>query len=318
MKLHPHLRRAPSRSPEAGYFLIVIMLFLTLLAISLTVAATPIAQQIRREREIELIHRGRQYARAIRLFYRKFGRYPGRLEELENTNNIRFLRKRYKDPITASGFRLIHYGEAQSLMASSGPVMPGATTPGGTPGNPSATNPFASTFGSVMAGSSPPGGSTAAPASGVAASTGTSTTAGQTTTTSGSSQSGSTSDSSNTFFTSGSSSGSSSTSSQPGTPAGQMGILPGGTAFGGGAIVGVGSTSPKQSIKELNQKNHYKDWEFVYDPTLDLSMAQQVVGAPGQNPLAPGMQPQTGFGRSGGPPGMTPTPQPAPAPTAPH
>lgn len=309
MKVHPYLRRTPT-SPEAGYFLIVIMLFLTLLAISLTVAVSPIAQQIRREREIELIHRGRQYARAIRLFYRKFGRYPGRIEELENTNNLRFLRKRYKDPVTGNAFRLIHYGEAQSLMARSGPVMPGATTPGGTSGNPSATNPFASTFSSVMSGSSP-GGSNP---SGAAAGTTSSPTAGQsTTTTTDSSQSGSTSGSS-TFFSSGSSSGSSSTSSQPGTPAGQMGILPGGAGFGGGAIVGVASTSPKQSIKELNQKNHYKDWEFVYDPTLDLSMAQQVIGAPGQNPLAPGMQPQTGFGQPGGNPGMTPTPQPAPTP----
>jgi len=73
--------------------------------------------------------------------------------------------------------------------------------------------------------------------------------------------------------------------------------------------VGVASTSKKASIKELNTKNHYNDWEFVYDPRLDLTMAQPLAGVPGQNPLAPGvqapgMQPSTS---SPGVPGMQPT-----------
>ncbi len=46
-----------------------------------------------------MIHRGVQYSRAIRTYYKKFGRYPTKLEDLDNTNNMRYLRKHYKDPM---------------------------------------------------------------------------------------------------------------------------------------------------------------------------------------------------------------------------
>src|SRR5437667_12888246 len=36
-----------------------------------------------------------------------------RVEELENTNNMRFLRKRYKDPVTGQDFKVLHLGEVQ-------------------------------------------------------------------------------------------------------------------------------------------------------------------------------------------------------------
>ena len=42
-----------------------------------------IGQQIKRDREEELCHRGTAYMRAIQHFYKKFGRYPTRMEELE-------------------------------------------------------------------------------------------------------------------------------------------------------------------------------------------------------------------------------------------
>ena len=74
---------------------------------------------MKRDREEEMIHRGVQYSRAIRRYVKKTGRYPTRLEELENTNNIRFLRKRYKDPITGKDFKLLHVGEVQ-LTSSAG------------------------------------------------------------------------------------------------------------------------------------------------------------------------------------------------------
>src|SRR6202042_3319149 len=56
-----------------------------------------------------LIERGEQYKRAIQVFVRKMNRYPATIEELESTNNIRFLRKRYLDPMTGKDkWRLIH------------------------------------------------------------------------------------------------------------------------------------------------------------------------------------------------------------------
>jgi hypothetical protein len=39
--------------------------------------------------------------------------------------------------------------------------------------------------------------------------------------------------------------------------------------FGGGPIVGVASTSKKKSIRVFNKKDHYKDWQFIYDPSSD-------------------------------------------------
>ncbi len=91
----------------------MLMLFVALLAIAAGALAPSIAFRVKRDREEEMIHRGTQYSRAIRRFVKKTGRYPTRLEELENTNNIRFLRKRYKDPITGKDFKLLHVGEVQ-------------------------------------------------------------------------------------------------------------------------------------------------------------------------------------------------------------
>jgi len=74
----------------------------------------PPTKKIKREKEDELYHRGMDHAIAIKRFVHKMGRYPASLEQLEDTNHIRFLRKRYKDPMTPEGeWRLVHVGEAQ-------------------------------------------------------------------------------------------------------------------------------------------------------------------------------------------------------------
>ncbi len=66
---------------------------------------------------METIHRGNQYVRAIQLYYRKVGHYPGNMEQLEKTNNMRFLRQRYVDPMTGKqDWRLIHVGEAKTTV----------------------------------------------------------------------------------------------------------------------------------------------------------------------------------------------------------
>jgi len=67
---------------------------------------------IERDREVEMVHRGKQYVRAIKLYYKKFGAYPPNMDALVKTNQIRFLRKRYKDPMTGKDdWRIIHVGE---------------------------------------------------------------------------------------------------------------------------------------------------------------------------------------------------------------
>src|SRR4051794_35477208 len=98
-----------------------------LIAVSITLPA--IGTQIKRDREEELVHRGKQYERAIQLYFRKFGRYPSNLEQLENTNNIRFLRKKYVDPITGKDeWKIIHFGEA--LPKQPPPYLPNSRPAG--------------------------------------------------------------------------------------------------------------------------------------------------------------------------------------------
>src|ERR1700694_3509944 len=116
---------------QRGYMLITLMLALALIAIGLLSVLPEIGQQIRRDREEEMRHRGTAYMRAIQHFYKKFGRYPMRVEELENTNNLRFIRKRYKDPINrdAAGherdFKVLHQTD---ISLNNGPVL--GPTPG--------------------------------------------------------------------------------------------------------------------------------------------------------------------------------------------
>src|SRR3989442_6193237 len=125
--------RSPKRRSEQGYILLMLMLFITLLAIGAAAVAPSIAFQVKRDREEEMIHRGVQYSRAVRRYVKKFGRYPTRLEELEDTNNLRFLRRRYKDPITGQDFKLLHLGEIKVNFRAGGS---GATFPGAHPGGP--------------------------------------------------------------------------------------------------------------------------------------------------------------------------------------
>jgi hypothetical protein len=94
-----------------GYVLLVFALFSALLVISLYRMLPQYVFEGQRIKEEELIFRGQQYQRGIQLFVRKFGRYPASLEELEDTNQIRFVRQLYPDPMTEEGeWRLVHMG----------------------------------------------------------------------------------------------------------------------------------------------------------------------------------------------------------------
>ena len=133
MRVFSDSRQAvPDFRRERGYILLILLLFVAILSISAAVIAPTIAFQIKRDREEEMIHRGVQYSRAIRRYVRKVGGWPTRIEQLENTNNVRFLRKRYKDPITGKDFKLLHQSDLQVMgmagIAGATPVtnMPGA------------------------------------------------------------------------------------------------------------------------------------------------------------------------------------------------
>ncbi len=89
----------PGRSGERGYNLVVVVMLITVMSI-LTAIALPLwSTQIRRDKEEELISRGLQYAEAIRVFQRRFGRLPVRLAELIEVEP-RSIRRLWKDPMT--------------------------------------------------------------------------------------------------------------------------------------------------------------------------------------------------------------------------
>src|ERR1035437_2376626 len=75
---------------QRGYMLITLVLALALITIALLTVLPEIGLQIRRDREEEMRHRGTAYMRAIQHFYKKFHRYPMRVEELEDTNKNPF------------------------------------------------------------------------------------------------------------------------------------------------------------------------------------------------------------------------------------
>ena len=121
------MKSGRSRSKESGYVLLAVMLTLTLMLIALSIEAPRIVQQIKREKEEELVHRGKDYATAIKRFVHKNGgRYPASVEQLENTNHVRFLRKKYKDPMTGeSDWKMVHAGEAEIKIPAPNPGLSG-------------------------------------------------------------------------------------------------------------------------------------------------------------------------------------------------
>ena len=131
MSFRSQTRRA-HRNGEQGYVLLTMLLMIAVMGIMAATLVTSIKFDIKRDREEEMIHRGVQYSRAIRAYYKKFGRYPASIENLENTNQMRFLRKRYKDPLTGKDFKLLHFGEAKMGLVGmvGGGIIPGASTIG--------------------------------------------------------------------------------------------------------------------------------------------------------------------------------------------
>src|SRR5450755_1357746 len=161
MKLNSQIRRNPSQRNENGYIMLTLLLAMALMVIFAGVIVPSITFEIKHDREEEMIHRGVQYSRAIRTYYKKFGRYPTKIEDLENTNNLRFLRKRYKDPENCKNgkcadFKLLHFGEVQLSLGGAGAGIAGlgaAAAAAGAAGglNSTATNALRTLAGSAAA-----------------------------------------------------------------------------------------------------------------------------------------------------------------------
>jgi type II secretory pathway pseudopilin PulG len=271
-----HLIRRAKRSSEEGYVLLGVIILLALFVLAMAVAAPKVAKQIQRDHDLETMRRGKQYIRAIKLYYKKFNAYPPNVDALVKTQEIRFLRKRYIDPTTGKDdWKPIYVGQNKTPMAMGFFGQP----LGGTGGN-------------VLAGTGP---------GGVGSTIGTPVGSGST----GQSTFGSGQQPSSGFGSSSSNTGTgASGSSTGGTGSGDSSGSSSG--FGdsgmtvGGAMIGVSPASSKQSIFVYKTKNHYNEWEFLYSPLSDMpGMAGGTTGLPtGTN--GSGTQTNNGFGLSNG------------------
>jgi type II secretory pathway pseudopilin PulG len=264
---------------ERGYILITLMLFVALLSIAALAVLPQLKQQVLRDRENEMRHRGTAYMRAIQRYYKKNGRYPARIEELENTNNIRYIRKRYKDPMAVDpethkekDFKLLRMGDKELNVLGTGGMGIGGI--GGGIG-------IGGLGGGQMPGQLPGVGT--APGQGpgqMAGQFGAGIQTALNRQTGGMSQTVQQGDDSGTANPAGSNAGDTSennpsnqvTTTQPNS--GPLGANSAGgknpLVLGGGPILGVTSTNKDKSIREFGEKiKHYNEWLFVYDPGTD-------------------------------------------------
>lgn len=297
------------KGSEEGYLLVWVIFLLVVFTLWLSLAVPRAAKEIQRDRELETMHRGKQYIRAVQLYYKKFHAYPPNPNALVNTNEIRFLRKKYIDPITGKDdWRPIRFGQAKTQSqgffgqpiagagSAGGSVLAGVGPSGGSGlGGSMGGSLGGSSIGSSIGGSS--FGGTSLFGSGSSTGPGASTTTGTTTTTGTSGTSGtSTSSSSSSAFDS---------SNQ---------------TFGGAGIIGFSPASTRASIFIYKKKQHYNEWEFVYDPLTDISTQAGntgMVGQPASSTSTPvgssSFGSGSGFG-TGSSFGTTPAPSPSPSP----
>jgi hypothetical protein len=237
-----------------------------------------------------MIWRGKQYTRAVKLYYRKTGKFPTSMDNLikPTVGNIRFIRQAYKDPMnTKDGeWRLIYVGPSGQLIGSLKPPqtlqLSGLAGVAGTPpGTPAAQvgaqssgqgigQAFGQTFGNPGAAGSSAGANTMGQLGGAAPSNTPPGTAATTST---------------------------DPSANPSDAANEALLASDPTTVLGGNIIGVGSKVNQRSILVYDKAKNYKQFEFIWDPAKD---AITVGGAPGTQIGTPTGQPGQ-FGTFGSP-----------------
>ena len=136
MRLHGQGGPARRGGNARGYAMAALLVGMSVMAVLMGTALPVWNKQAQREREEEYLFRATEYARAIQKFQRRAG--PGTLPPtFDVLVEGRFLRRKYKDPITG--------GDFQPVYQTSAPVgQPGGNaTPGGLVG----TTPTAQTGG---------------------------------------------------------------------------------------------------------------------------------------------------------------------------
>jgi type II secretory pathway pseudopilin PulG len=232
------------RRNEAGYTLLLAVFMVATMIVLASAAAPSILTQGRRDKETEMIWRGEQYERAIGMYYKKFGKYPTKVEDLtKQTNGVRFLRKAYTDPMNKDdgSWRFIYVGPSGQLIGSLRPANLLQTTLS-TPGLTGLTS-----LGGGLQPLLPPGATATQQQPGAGAP------------------------------------GQLANNATTGNPLeSQPQPLEG--AVMGGNIIGVGSKIKKPSLRIYLGGDTYQLWEFVWNPAGQIGAPGQAPVNPNQNP----------------------------------
>jgi type II secretory pathway pseudopilin PulG len=256
-------RQAADRPAEAGYSLLMVVFLVATSLILSSVVVPNLLTQGRREREAETVWRGQQYERAIGLYFRKFGRYPTKVDDLtRQTNGARFLRKAYTDPMNKDdgSWRFIYVGPNGQLIGSTHSQSLLQSVLGTS----------AATGTSLLGGAAQPPPPPPGAATGIGATGAPVPPQGQ------------------------------QTGQQPGGALAPNSLQPqpqGLTgAVIGGNIIGVGSKIKESSLMLYKGYDSYDDWEFIWNPMQQGAIPGQPAVNPNappvnQNTLAPGQVP---------------------------
>jgi hypothetical protein len=296
-------------SRESGYAYLMALFMVLIVIVSSGAAVENVLATGRRQREDEVIWRGNEYVRAIRLYYKKTGHYPQTLAELQKGQpQLHFLRyAAYKDPVNKDdgAWRLIYVNAAGQIIGSvryaTLQQMALLDLNGGQacsqPGAQQGSQPGLGTPASSLASSSAGGTNTNCQPG--QSSTATSTSAQ-------SQQNSSTTQPNSSTAQSGQNPSAGMQTTQMGAN-GQpltnplLALKPTGPVTGpvlGGFITGVGSTVDKKTLKIYKGGKKYNEWEFIWNPLEDQAAAMQQGLNPGQAGL-PG-QPGQGIGGAAG------------------
>jgi hypothetical protein len=265
---------------QEGYALSLVVFLLALVVIASVAVAPNVITNGRREKEEEMIWRGKQYVRGIRLYVRYYQthggttRFPTSMEDLtKNKVGIRFMRQAYKDPVNSvdGSWRLIYVGPNGQLIGSlkSRPLgadgKPSGFSSGGFGslfGNQQSASGSGSSFGNSSFGNSSFGGSSGN------SSFGNSSFGNSSFGNSSPSNGGNANATNSSGQTPGQGTADSSISDPMSTPQ-PIANSDGSTDVIGGNIIGVGSKVNKASVIWYDKAKNYRQFEFIWDPSKE-------------------------------------------------
>jgi type II secretory pathway pseudopilin PulG len=151
------------RRRSAGYTLVGVVVLIAVLTILVAAIGPSITAIVQRDKERELIFRGKQLARGILAYQKRFGRFPMSLKELADAQP-RMVRKLWKEPMcNCDAWQTIIVGSPEAVPPGQAPPgFPPRTTP--RPGAPGSGNQPPSTYSGMSPPTTPIPGSDGGPA----------------------------------------------------------------------------------------------------------------------------------------------------------